>query len=143
MIRAVLDVNVIISAVLSAQGAPRRLLEAWQAGAFVVVVSQGIISEVTVKLLSPRIGGAYGVTSDDILYVSALLQSQGELVQVPQVDVPMVTGDLEDDYVLAAAADARADALITGDKRLLSLTEHEGVRIISPAQFVEELALGS
>ena len=143
MIRAVLDVNVIISAVLSAQGAPRRLLEAWQAGAFVVVISQGIINEVTVKLLSPRIGGAYGVTSDDILYVSALLQSQGELVQVPQGDVPMVTGDLEDDYVLAAAADARADALITGDKRLLSLTEHEGVRIISPAQFVEELALRS
>ena len=143
MIRAVLDVNVIISAVLSAQGAPRRILEAWQAGAFVVVVSQGIISEVTAKLLSPRIGGAYGVTSDDILYISALLQSQGELVQVPQGDVPMVTGDLEDDYVLAAAADARADAVITGDKRLLSLTEHEGVRIISPAQFVEELALGS
>ena len=83
------------------------------------------------------------MTNDDILYVSALLQSQGELVQIPQRDVPMITGDLEDDHILATAANARADALITGDKRLLLLAEYQGVRIMNPAQFVEELALRS
>lgn len=53
MLTVVLDVNVIISAVMSARGTPRQALEAWQAEKFEVVVSDGILAEVSPSYL-PR-----------------------------------------------------------------------------------------
>lgn len=139
MIRAVVDVNVIVSALLSSRGAPWQVLEAWRDGAFSVVIAEGIIAEVVEKLRSPRIGGAYGVTDEDVAWVVALLRSQAEQVTLVPGDVRATTGDPEDDYVLATGRLAQADVLVTGDKRLLSLAEHEGTRIISPSEFVELL----
>ena len=46
MISAVLDVNVIVSSVMSPLGAPRRVLVAWENGEIVALTSTGII-EVT------------------------------------------------------------------------------------------------
>jgi len=67
------------------------------------------------------------------------LRSQAEQVTLVPGDVRATTGDPEDDYVLATGRLAKADMLVTGDKRLLSLAEHEGTRIISPSEFVELL----
>ena len=55
MIVAVLDVNVIISAVLGALGFPRQVVDALRAGRFVVATSAGITAEVESKLRLPRI----------------------------------------------------------------------------------------
>jgi len=41
--------------------------------------------------------------------------------------------------MLATTVAARADIIVTGDKHLLMLKEYEGVRIVSPRQFVELL----
>jgi predicted nucleic acid-binding protein len=41
--------------------------------------------------------------------------------------------------VLATALTAQADLILTGDEDLLLLAEHEGIRILSPRQFVELL----
>jgi predicted nucleic acid-binding protein len=40
--------------------------------------------------------------------------------------------------VLEAAAAARADLIVSGDKHLLDLVAWEGIRILSPAEFVRE-----
>jgi len=56
MIRAVVDVNVIVSALLSSRGAPRRVLEAWRDGAFSMAISEGMIAEVVEKLRVPESG---------------------------------------------------------------------------------------
>jgi putative PIN family toxin of toxin-antitoxin system len=138
MIRAVLDVNVIISAVITENGPPHYLLGAWRDGAFSLVISIGIISEVLEKLYSPRIGGIYGITDESIRELVALLQTQSDLIGVSATDVIPVTGDPEDDYVLATCVVSRADFLVTGDKRLLALGEHEGMRIVTPTEFVRE-----
>ncbi len=45
----------------------------------------------------------------------------------------------EDDLVLATAASARADYLVTGDRQLLRLGSFKGVSIISPADFARVL----
>jgi predicted nucleic acid-binding protein len=58
---------------------------------------------------------------------------------VPLSERPSVTGDPEDDYVLATARLARADYLVTGDKGLLALVRDEGTAIVSPRQFMELL----
>jgi putative PIN family toxin of toxin-antitoxin system len=140
MTRAVLDVNVIASAILGPLGLPRRILLAWEAGAFSAVTSAGIISEVGAKLSLPRISRRYQVhTTDDIRWVIGLLQTQAEIILVSPQECRVVTGDPEDDYVLATGRLARADYLVTGDRGLLGLGEYEGVKIIRPREFLAAL----
>lgn len=137
MIAAVLDVNVIVSSVMSPLGAPRRVLEAWEQGEIEALTSDGIIGEVAEKLLDPRIGGRFNVTLADVQAVVLLLRTQARMVAPPSTVV--VTGDPEDDHVLATAAHGQAEYLITGDKKLLSLSRHGSTQIISPREFLNLL----
>jgi uncharacterized protein len=51
-----------------------------------------------------------------------------------------VSGDPDDDLILAAALDAGADVLVSGDRRhLLPLGEHEGMRIVTSQALLAEL----
>ncbi len=45
--------------------------------------------------------------------------------------------DPDDDKYLAAALAGRADVVVTGDKDLLGLEDYQGVRMLSPRQFLE------
>lgn len=140
MIRAVVDVNVIVSAVLGPLGLSRRILLAWEAGLFSPITAVGIIAEVEEKLGLPRISSRYNVRSpEDIRWVLGLLQTLAELTPVPSEKCGVVTGDPEDDYVLATGRLAQADYLVTGDHRLLELGEYEGMKIVSPRHFLEIL----
>jgi predicted nucleic acid-binding protein len=53
------------------------------------------------------------------------------------VTVTGVATHPEDDLVLAAAVSAGADYLVTGDRKLQALDTFEGVRILSPRQFLD------
>ena len=55
MIRAVLDANVVVSAILSPKGIPAKILAAWRAEEFSVVVSEAIVSEIGRVLRYPKI----------------------------------------------------------------------------------------
>lgn len=54
-VRAVLDMNVIVSAVLSSHGAPARILQTRADGPFEIVVSRELISELRRVLAYPKI----------------------------------------------------------------------------------------
>jgi uncharacterized protein len=136
MIRAVIDLNVIISGLIVPRGMAYHAWAAWLAGQFTLVISEGMILELAGKLAEPRIARRYGVTPQEIHYVSSLLRGHGSLVAVPDEAVRPVTGDPEDDLVLATAHLGRADYLVTRDKGLLDLGKHDGVAIISPYDFV-------
>ena len=69
-----------------------------------------------------------------------LLSSQTEIVLVALQERLSVTGDPEDDYVLATSRLAQVDYLMTGDKGLLQLRQHEGTQIVSPREFLDLLA---
>ncbi len=58
---------------------------------------------------------------------------------VPLRAVLPITGDPDDDTVLATARLGRVTHLVTGDRGLLALGVHEGIRIVTPRDF---LALG-
>ncbi|MGA2328524.1 MAG: putative toxin-antitoxin system toxin component, PIN family [Bryobacteraceae bacterium] len=47
-------------------------------------------------------------------------------------------GDLEDNSVLECAVAANAGAMVSGDRALLRLDPFRGIRILSPARFLEE-----
>lgn len=54
-------------------------------------------------------------------------------VPVIPASVPrVVPGDPDDDHVVAAAVAARVDMIVTGDRDLLGLDGHAGLRIVTP-----------
>jgi putative PIN family toxin of toxin-antitoxin system len=53
-----------------------------------------------------------------------------------------VCRDRDDDKVLATAAAGQADIILTGDDDLLVLGGYQGIRILSPRQFVELMDRG-
>ena len=63
------------------------------------------------------------------------------LVDAPGLRVP-VCRDPDDDIVLATAVAGQADAIVTGDQDLLVLKAHEGIRILTPREFIEAALRG-
>lgn len=63
-----------------------------------------------------------------------------EPASVPRV----VAGDDDDDQIIAAAVAARADLIVSGDrKHLLPLGSHQGIDIVDAAEAVRRIAAGS
>ena len=64
-----------------------------------------------------------------------------DLVLVTPHDVPrVVTDDVDDDHVIAAAVAARAQFIVTGDRaHLLPIGTHGEIAIISPRQCLDLL----
>ena len=136
----VLDVNVLVSSVIAPLGFPRQIFSAWQAGRFSLLMSAGMIDEVEEKLALPRIARRYSVSYELARDTLSLLRSQASLVSVPGSERLSVTGDPEDDLVLATGRLAGAEYLVTGDRGLLVLSEYEGMKIVSPREFIAVLA---
>jgi putative PIN family toxin of toxin-antitoxin system len=139
MVSATLDVNVLVSAAISPRGNPHRVLQAWYAGGYDVVTSEQIITQLTIKLRSDKIGRRFGLTTAGIRTFTAPLRSDARLVIVTAGDILPVTGDLEDDVVLATARLGEVDYLVTGDHGLLARSPYEGIEIVNPRTFLERL----
>jgi putative PIN family toxin of toxin-antitoxin system len=135
----VLDVNVLISSVIAPLGIPRRLISAWQEGLYYLIISPGIIDELGKKLNLPRIANRYKPSRQLAIDTLALLRDQAIIEDVSIDEQIKVTGDPEDDYVLATARIAKAQYLVTGDAKLLEIKAYEGVKIVNPRTFIEIL----
>jgi putative PIN family toxin of toxin-antitoxin system len=143
VIRAVIDLNVIISAIISPLGIPYRIWTAWHTDErFTLVISEGMILELAGKLATPRIARRYGIDVEDIEATTSLLHTLGTLVAVLAESITPVTGDPEDDLVLASAHLGGADYLVTGDRGLLELRRHDRTQIVSPREFLGVLTVG-
>ena len=133
-VRAVLDANVLISAILSPRGTPARLLLAWQSGAFELVVSPLLLAEVRRALAYPKL--ARLVTPSDADAYVAWLGRSAEVAADPTAPPPVRSEDPGDDYLIALAA-AERSILVSGDAHLTSLAPRVPVR--TPAVFLAEV----
>jgi putative PIN family toxin of toxin-antitoxin system len=134
-VRAVLDPNVIISALLSSTGAPAALLTAWRDGAYDLVVSPALLSELERALGYPKL--RQRIPTEAAVDVLAWLQQTAVIVDDPDHHPFMARSrDPGDDYLLALAVAAEA-FLVSGDGDLLELGEE--LPIYSPQSFVAML----
>jgi putative PIN family toxin of toxin-antitoxin system len=133
-VRAVLDANVVISAVLSPDGAPARLLREWVQGAFELVVSELLLEELERALAYPKLRKR--VPPEDAEALVEWLRRSATLVPDLSDPPPVRSQDPGDDYLisLAAATDA---VLVSGDRHLLGLADVAPVR--SPAAFTARI----
>ena len=136
MIRAVVDINVLVSALIGPLGFSSRVVDAWLGGRFRLVTAEGIIAELGQKLKMPRISKWLKEPEQNRQKINELLMTEAQIILIPLSEDRRVTGDPEDDYVLATTRLSNADYLITGDKKLLGLLEYASAKIVSPREFV-------
>jgi uncharacterized protein len=130
-VRAVLDVNVLISALISGTGAPARLLELWLAGEFELIASENLLAELGRALAYPKVRER--VIADDAARFVLLIRELADVVLDPEEAPQIRSEDSGDDYLLALAARERAH-LVSGDEHLLALRERPAV--VSPREFL-------
>ena len=128
--RAVLDVNVLISAVLAPSGSPARIVRAWLDGKFELIISIQLLAELERALNYPKLRDRIG--SHQITQVIEFLHRGAELIEDPQNPLAL-SPDPDDDYLIALARVANA-LLVSSDRHLLGLAD--SLPIYSPSSFL-------
>lgn len=132
----VLDANVIISGLISygePTTSPAHLLHRWINRKFSLHLSVPLLSEVIRTLESPYFRDR--ILLDRRTEFIALLRRESTFVSLTAQVSGRATHP-EDDLILATVVSANAEYLVTGDRQLLKLGEYEGVKIVSPADFL-------
>lgn len=141
MIRAVLDANVLVSALIKPEGPPGRIcVELVEREAFALILSPAIVDEVRRTLDDPRIRRYVRLTSREIEAWLASVQSVAELVEGRR-SVRVVARDPDDDKYFAAALEGDADVVVSGDKHVLEVKQFERIRVLTPRAFLEKLRI--
>jgi uncharacterized protein len=134
-VRALFDVNVLISGLLARAGAPALLLAKWLEGEFELVVTDSLLAEVEATLARPKLRRHF--EEAEVSGFLELLLGLAERVDDPDSESAISSRDPKDDYLIAAAAAARA-TLVSGDVHLLEL---EGlIPVLSPRAFLDSLS---
>ena len=132
--RAVLDPNVLISAILSQAGPPAQILRAWIDGSFELVVSPFLLAELRRALTYPKLRRR--VSADEAESYADWLERSATIAMDPVEPLTLHSPDPADDYLLALAASTDA-TLVSGDQHVLSMAV--GRPILSPADFLKTL----
>lgn len=132
---AVVDTNVLLSALHSHGGPPAQVLDGWRAGRFRLATSSEQIEEFKraanypkLRLYLPR--RAIGRVVNQLRKAEVLLERLRRVGESP---------DPGDDYLLAMALAAGADYLVTGDKALPRVKRVATTRIVTPRRFTATL----
>ncbi len=138
MIRAVLDVNTLVSGTITPAGPAGAILQEWRAAAFTLVTCEELLAEYEDVLLRPKILRTYrGITRETATASASALRAFSDVVTLPDPIPPVIPEDPDDDVLLVCAVAGRADYVVTGDRRhLLPLREYLGIPIVSPGAFV-------
>ena len=130
MKRVVIDTNVLVSALLFG-GDPSELITLWKENRIQPLSSKGITEEYLRVLAYPK----FRLTEKEVEY----LFSQGVLpffeVITVQTGQPFVIDDPSDDKFIWCALEGHAQAILSSDQHLLSLSSCP-VPIFSPSEYL-------
>jgi uncharacterized protein len=131
-VRAILDTNVLISALISPTGTPARLLVAAEQGSYELIVSDRLLGEMEDVLRREKFSRY--VTSRDV--ADYLLRLRLASTRAKEGEVFPVSPDAKDDYLFALALASGADFLVSGDEHLLDLPPSlTPVPVCTPSDF--------
>ena len=132
--RAVLDPNILVAALLSRTGTPAQLVSRWLAGEFELVASEALIAELERALAYPKLRAR--ISPDEAASFIAVLRGGAVLAADPK-EPERRSADAGDDYLIALAAHERA-VLVSGDQHLLALGKE--LPIETARAFLDKLA---
>lgn len=138
MLLVVIDTNVVVSRYMSPAGPPAWVILRWNQGAFELLVSDDILAEYERALSYPHLAPRHKLGRAGIKQVVAGFRRFATTVTVTE-RLSVIADDPKDDKFLECAVAGGADVIVSGDKHLLRLGSYQGIRILSPADFLAEL----
>ena len=133
--RAILDTNILISYLLhDAPESPiTQIVQAGVRGEYTLLTMQSLWQELQTSVQSKNYLRDR-ISCNDLRQLVESLRQVSEIVP-PPAWIPRVTRDPKDDYLLACAAVAGADYLVTGDEDLLALGKVGDLQIVAARRF--------
>ena len=130
--RAVLDTNVLISGLVFG-GKPLAAMEVFFSGRCELVVSEPALKELDRKLSTK-----FGWRSPAIALALETIRDRASIVSPSFALTDCV--DPDDNRILEAALEGRADCIVSGDKRhLLRMKVFRGIKIMTVNDFLERI----
>jgi putative PIN family toxin of toxin-antitoxin system len=137
LIRAVIDTSILVRALIKPQCTVGPVLQWLRNADYQLLYSDPLVTELADVLARPRLRAKYGFTTEDVATVLSLILLRGEPVApARRIDV---CRDPTDNMVLEAGIAGQADAIVSGDKDLLTVNPFEGIPILSTAAFLRML----
>ena len=137
--RCVLDTDVIVAAVRSAEGASRALLEAIHAGRLVGLISVPLLLEYEAVLSRSDHLRVRGLSVNDVEAILDGLADVMEHVILHYLWRPLLR-DSDDDMVLETAINGRATAIVTFNLRDYGRwPESFGIKVLQPTDCLRRL----
>ena len=136
----VLDTNVIISALLSSQGAPAEIIRRWEVGDFEVVTSSSLITELKRVLTYPQVRKYLHYSDQELTDFLNRFRTVAAVIE-PAMSLDVIERDPDDNRVLECAVAGNASYIVSGDDHLLALEEYQNIVILNPVGFLAALKL--
>jgi putative PIN family toxin of toxin-antitoxin system len=134
VIRAVIDTNVVISAMISPAGNEALLVLAVNQNLVRPCFSVEILQEYENVLRRPKF--AFGM--DEVESLLDMIRSRGELIQAAPMSA--VSPDPDDDKFIACALSSKAEFLVTGNKRHYREPWLAGTKLVNAGERVQLIA---
>jgi len=130
-VRAVIDTNVFVSALINRKGAPAKIRNRWSNSQFLLVTSIAIEVEYTYVLLQSQ------VPRGEVKELLADVRARA--LMVPIHGTLQVCSDPDDDVFLETAIAGKAEFLVTKNLKHYPRKSYQGVRIVKVSKFLHEL----
>jgi uncharacterized protein len=130
-VRAVLDTNVLIAALLW-RGPSHVLLEYVRAGTVSLVSSPALLAELADVIARAKFDAILVRSSTSRERALEQVRQLAEVIEPPPLPKP-VCRDPDDDPVLALAIAAKVELIVSGDDDLLSMGSFGGIAIVAPS----------
>jgi len=135
VIRAVLDTNLILSALLW-RGIPGQVLDAGIEELYRSAISEPILAELTDVLSRDKFSAKIHERGFIISEAINKIRLASEVIIPVQLENVLIR-DPKDVILIECAVAGQVDYLVSGDKDLTSLKRYGEVNIVTPAQFLE------
>ncbi len=128
--RVVFDTNVFVSALVFPGGDGERAVQRGIDGHDHLLVSYAIVGELLAVLARK-----FARDREELARVAVFVAGIAETIE-PSVSIA-VLADEPDNRILECALAGGAELIVTGDKEMLALGDHEGVRIVRLREYLE------
>ncbi len=135
--KVVIDTNVFISATFW-RGPPSRVLELVESEEIELLISHDILAEFIDVLAYPEVQKKAMNMNLEMRWTLKDLSQLAKTVY-PSRTIRIVLNDPDDDKIIECAVEGKVDFIISQDKHLLKLGEFEGIKIVSPMEFLKRM----
>lgn len=130
--KIILDTNILISAFIFG-GKPHQILSLVLEGKIKALTSSVLIAE-----FFDVVNKKFDLSTEELALTKNLIENKFTTVQ-PESEIT-ISRDTDDNRILEAALEGKCSYIITGDKDLLDLKIFKNIKIVTPDDFLSEIA---